>query len=323
MPHHQPACHHCAAPLDVPSFAPVEATCLACDRKQEVSLPTHGGVRRAELGIKALFTRGSWVDALERRDDERFVIADRCGRCEGPAVVPADTSLGAECTHCHTAQGWRVGEHVIDALPASKISGQTWGGGMSLRFEPSLVEASVDAPSPCLACGAQLAPFRGEGRCDHCGRSFHALLASGRRFLVGFHLVGDDEGRHVDGWVPIGEAVAHYAARRELVSRSSKSTIAAMGMWLVVGPIALFTIFGCGCLTMFFGSTMVPPEHAMMVPSLAIAIFALGALGLCALFGALLWSRISKHRKDRAALTDGLSPIGVRGLEADVRAAKG
>lgn len=301
-------CDDCGAPTETPRFAAIGAECLSCGENSDIELPTHGSVRRIEIGVDALLGRREWGDALRRRDEEAWVIVGAC-RCKGPLIAPAATPLGGRCHHCQVAQSWRLGDHVVDALPASTVRGESWGGGLSLRFAPALLQADV-AGGSCPGCGAPLPAFQGHHPCGHCGLQLSALLTCGRRFLVGFRVQGDDDGQPVDGWVPISQAIDHYAARKELLSRSRWSTLRGIGggFLAVLGAQLLILVAICG------GGILLSVLPAESRGGGALAVFGcVAAFFLCMFVGffVMLFTRFTRYARDRDALLGQLNPLPV------------
>jgi hypothetical protein len=263
-----PRCTRCGATTEIERFPAIEVRCRSCERTHRVTLETGGRPRAPKLGLKALLLKkGHWQEAFLQRQARGEMVVDACPHCEGPLVARQDTPLPFDCAHCGRHEEVRLSEHVVDAMPSASITTSSWGGLIRLEWEPEHLEAALNEPFRCPSCGGPIPPFEGEARCQHCRAAFYALTACGRRFLPGVWVRGEEEGKKVDGWLPLTEAISHYAARVELAKAVSRLTFRSSLLWL--GTMAATVLFGCGA----FGVVALVAKYKGDVVRTAIGLF--------------------------------------------------
>lgn len=291
MPIQVLSCAHCGAAAPEASFEPLACSCPGCDTAHQLRLPTDGELRAPTLGAAGLSRRAAWRQALAQRQDQRLVIVAPCPACQGPLTAPRDTQLQLACQYCGQPSSFTLGDHVADTLPSFEVAAATWGGGLHLSWTPEHWEAGAADPVRCPGCSATVAPFFGLARCAHCDTALLALHACGRRVLPGIRLRGFDEGRQVDRWLPLHEALDQFQGRQELVRHSRRTTCLVMALFVVLAPAVMLGGF-------IFGVTALMTDH----PRLGIALVLSGGLGAVALFGGLIYWAISGARRKRLEL---------------------
>ncbi len=302
-----PRCDGCGQPTEARAFEPIELDCACCGHRFDAELPTGGALRLPEVGWKALFRRGDWLDAYLARAERGMVVA-ACPKCQGPVTVGLSEPLTARCGHCSSEAFTTVDQGLVDAVPSARISGQSWGGGLDVRWTPEVKAGSTGGPVDCPSCGAGLPSIDGRADCPHCSTTLYAVLAGGRRFLPGVRVQGDDEGRPVDGWMPVTEAIAYYSGLLRLRRVSRRLTWGAI-LGVVAGIPAVVVIGLVGMVVV--GLVSAADAGAGLGAALGLvgglaAMMLLGFGGL--LVGALVW-----HKRARRALgVDGRAPVVTR-----------
>ena len=246
-----------------------------------------------EVGWKTLLRGPGWLDAYLQREAEGRMVVARCPPCERPVMLPLSHTLTVECMHCSSATEVAAGDVLVDALPAVRVSGSSWGGGLDLRWRPHTLVGSSDGVD-CPSCSGPVPVFSGRLDCPSCQTTLYAVTSGGRRFLPGVLVTGDDEGKPVICWLPVTEAIDYYARHLELIGRSRRMTrrlmIGVVGLGAVMMALAAMLMVCLVVLVPMFG------VKAVVASFVGISVVVFGG------FGALLVSALAGHRAARRDL---------------------
>ena len=245
----------------------------------------------------AVFKGGRWRQAMLGRNAGNYMVLCACPQCSGPVKVPQSQVISAVCIHCHSSTQSNILAHVVDVIPTSRINAQTWGGGMTLSWEPSHVTGSKDEAIDCPKCGGPVPPFEDRHTCDHCKTPLLAFTACGQRFVPGVRIVGFDEGTNIDEWRPLHEALDHYGKRLELAKDSGKVTRRAIGC----GFASVLLSFPLMCVFMgvLIFLSEINAEAGLSFGLLGFVAVAFGGVGgFISIIAYFMW----RHKKKRDAL---------------------